>query len=627
MDLVKPAAEVLGGLGDLDLIDFDAGLAMITQIILPAEYTTTLAGGVDEREALEKKILGWYQPGWNAGAAAGHRVPAELQPALDAWHPPFPLPREGIEAHRLPPGQVGGWPVQNFVSKADDRGNARRLKDHFGDRIRFDDADLKAYAHNGQRWLDALGGGQGLAGEFADTTIGSLAVTEAMSLSVAVSRIDKDGNPVSDRNRFFEWLNAQQSDAKRTAMIRCAATMENMRIRAARFDSDPKWLNTPSGELDLGRAEIDADGKWSVAEPIVHHLGRHYPEHFHTRITAAPYDPEAACPEWEMALKAWLGDDDLIKFTGKLVAASVRGLVTVKTIPTLLGEGNSGRTTFLEILMAVLGSYATAAAPSILRKGKGGGTLSDDIAELRGYRFVSTTETTGAEEMDEARIKRLSGGDRQRARGLYQSSSEFDPLFLLWNATNSMLRLSSEDTALWNRFGPIEFPGLWTESGLAPEGTKCNRADPGLKKKLLAEAAGILAWVIRNLELLYTEGLAEPKAVTDKRKELRGQQDTVGQFLADAMAASSAVPDGWDPLLTANLAEYDRTVRLTQAYQHYKAWAKEKCNPVGRIPFRTALKNHGYTITRNGNIEMAHGFGHQESEVAQCPVCKEKLSS
>ena len=119
-------------------------------------------------------------------------------------------------------------------------------------------------------------------------------------------------------------------------------------------------------------------------------------------------------------MKDWLDDDELITYLGKLVAASVRGLVTVKMIPLLLGEGNSGKTTFLEVLMAVLGSYATTAQPSILRKGKGGGTLSDDLADLRGHRFVTTTETSGAEEMDEPRLKRMSGGDRMRARGMYQ---------------------------------------------------------------------------------------------------------------------------------------------------------------------------------------------------------------
>ncbi len=623
MEAADPAAEILGGLGDLDLVDYGRADSIVRNEVLPSRYASSISEELLNEK--NKEFTSIFRAGWNKGARTGHEVPEELQAALDTWHPPCPLEPEDIEQHRLPPAQDHRWPVQNHVSKADDRGNARRLKDHFGDLIRFDDVDLKAYAHDGQRWLDTVSGGQGLAGEFADKMIGSLATTEAMSLSVVVHRITQEGDPVSDRGDFWFWLNAQQSDAKRTAMLRCASTMEDMRISAARFDADTQWLNTLSGELDLGRAEVEGEGQWHCAEPIVFHAGRHYPEHFHSRITGAAFDESAACPEWEKAVKAWLGDDEMVTYAGKLLAASLRGMTTLKVIPLPLGDGDSGKSTFLEVVMAVLGSYATAAAPSILRKGTGGSTLTDDVAELRGYRFVSTTETEGAEQTDEPKLKRLSGGDRQRARGLYQSSSEFDVTFLLWGGTNFMPRLSSEDSALWRRFAPIEFPYMWTESGLTPDGKKCNRADPHLKRKLLAEAPGILAWIVRHLQLLYTEGLREPQAVTDKREELRAQQDTVGQWLAEAEAASSAEPDAWDPLLTANLAEYDRTLRLTQVYQHYRAWMKDKSNPVGRQPFRAALKNHGYVITKNGNIEKAHSFGHQETEARQCTVCKEKF--
>ena len=66
-------------------------------------------------------------------------MPEELQAALDAWHPPCPLEREDIEA--APAATRPGRPLasrRTYVSKSDDRGNARRLKDHYGDLIRFD---------------------------------------------------------------------------------------------------------------------------------------------------------------------------------------------------------------------------------------------------------------------------------------------------------------------------------------------------------------------------------------------------------------------------------------------------------------------------------------------------------
>ncbi len=620
MDLVEPAAEVLGGLGDLDLIDFQAARVMLDQVVLPHEYTDKL--DPDTSAALEKIFLGALQRGWNKGAAEGHVVPEELQATLDSWHPPCPIPREEVEARRLPPGREGAWPVQNFVAKIDDRGNARRLMDHHGDRILFahSASGLSVYAFDRQQWLDPANGGRGLAAELADQTIGSLAVTEAMSLSVAVSRFDRDGNPVSDRGRFWPWLNAQQSDARRTGMIHSAEAIPGMRVSVSDFDADPRWLNTPSGEVDLGRAEIGDDGTWRVAEPVVF-TGRHFPEHRHTRITGAPYDPSATCPEFEQAMKDWLDDDEMITYVGKLVAASVRGLVTLKAIPLLLGAGNSGKSTFLEVMMSVLGGYATTAQPSILRKGKGGSTLTDDLDDLRGFRLVTTTETSGAEEMDEARVKRLSGGDRVRARGLYKSSAAWDPQFLLWLATNFMPRLSGHDLALWGRFAPVMFPYLFTETGLAPDDTPCGVIDPNLKGRLIAEARGILSWTIRHLELLYSEGLREPGAVTAKRRELQSLQDTVGRFLA-AVEADSGADDGLSPGI---VADKGLAIRETRFHKHYVAWAGKDITPVGNARFREALENHKVKITRPGNVETVHGFGHDPKRQFGCPVCDEPL--
>ena len=629
--LVRSAADVLGGLGDLDLIDYEAARDILREIVLPGEYLARLDDDAANRarKVFEQRFTG----GWNKGAVAGHEVPAELQAALDSWHPPCPIPREDVEERRLPPGREGAWPVQNFVADSDDRGNARRLLDHYGDRILFTHAPtgLGEYAFDGQRWLDTTGGGRGLAAEFADRMIESLPVTEAMSLSVAVTGFDRYANPVSDRGRYWKWLNAQQSDARRTAMIRSSAALPGMRVAVSVFDADPRWLNTPSGEVDLGRAEVLGDGTWRVADPVVF-TGRHFAEHRHTRITAARYDPAATCPEWEKAMLDWLGDEELVRFTGKLVVASVRGLVTLKLLIVLLGGRNSGKTTFLEVLMAVLGGYATTAQPTILRKGnRSGSTLSDDLDDLRGYRFVTTTETSGAEQMDEPRVKRLSGGDRVRARGLYRSSAEWDPLFLLWLATNAVPRMSGDDAALWGRLQPVRFPYLFTPTGKTPEGKPCKRADPTLKDRLAAEAPGILAWIIRHLELLYQEGLPEPEAVARERSELQRQQDTVGQFIAavradpEQVAADSGAGGVWAGVVTAHA---DLKIRFTHFYMHYVRWLKSPgITAVGPHSFRESLENHMIKTTRPKNVETVHGFGHRPSGLPGCPVCSEALPS
>jgi len=620
LDLVEPAADVLGGLGDLDLIDYQAAGNMVRDAALPFEYLETLSQ--DSRDEQEASFNFRFLNGWNKGATAGHEVPAELRAALDRWHPPCPIPREDVEPHRLPPGRGGMWPARNFVSNTDDRGNARRLLDHHGDRIMFTHAPsgLGEHAFDGQRWLDTASGGPGLVTELADLAIEFLPVTEAMSLSVAVTGFDKDG-PVSDRGRYWKWLNAQQSDARRAAMIRSAAALCGKRVAAAVFDADPRWLNTPSGEIDLGRPEIGDDGSWSAAEPIVFHKGRHFPEHRHTRITGAPYDSAAACPEFEAAMLAWLGDEAMVTYVGKLVAASVRGLVTLKLLVVLLGGRDSGKSTFLEVTMAVLGGYATTASPTILRKGtRSGSTLSDDLDDLRGFRFVTTTETAGSEEMDAARVKRLSGGDRARSRGLYKPSAEWDPFFVIWQGTNEMLRMPGADAALWSRLRPIRYPFMFTATGKTPGGEQCKVADPALKRKLLAESPGILAWIVRHLELLYRDGLAEPEAVSEERRQLQSHQDTVGMYLAAVEADSGTA----DELSHGIGAGKDRKIRFTRFLKHYATWAKKsEITPVGKDGFRQALENRHVKITKPGNVDTVHGFGHDPSHKFGCPVCDE----
>ena len=149
---VEPAGLVFGWLGDLDLIDYGRADAIIRAVVLPMEYLDKLSR---DAEIAEKMFAAYFQAGWNKGATEGHEVPPHLQAALDAWHPPCPLEREGIEEHRLP-GRPGRWPVENYVSLLDDRGNARRLLDHYGSRILFADGQkgLGECAYDGQRWLE-----------------------------------------------------------------------------------------------------------------------------------------------------------------------------------------------------------------------------------------------------------------------------------------------------------------------------------------------------------------------------------------------------------------------------------------------------------------------------------------
>ncbi|MFX9457910.1 hypothetical protein ABTO37_19210, partial [Acinetobacter baumannii] len=81
-------------------------------------------------------------------------------------------------------------------------------------------------------------------------------------------------------------------------------------VRAHRFDSDPYVLNCANGVLDLRTLE----------------LLPHAPHFFCTRITRAPFQPDAEAPTWERFLcEIFNGDTELIAYIARVCGLACVG--------------------------------------------------------------------------------------------------------------------------------------------------------------------------------------------------------------------------------------------------------------------------------------------------------------
>ena len=145
----------------------------------------------------------------------------------------------------------------------------------------------------------------------------------------------------------------------------------------------------------------------------------------------------------------------------------------------LYGGGANGKSTFIEILSALLGDYATTASQNILCYNKHVREPLDEIASLEGARLVSIAET-GAEHMAEVRIKLLTGGDTVTGKAHYKAATSFQPKFKLWIFGNSKPAIYGVDYAIWRRIKLIPFTVQF------PPG----KQDKELKEKLLGRVAG-----------------------------------------------------------------------------------------------------------------------------------------
>jgi putative DNA primase/helicase len=292
----------------------------------------------------------------------------------------------------------------------------------------------------------------------------------------------------------------------------------------------PHWLlNCANGTLDL---------KTGTLRP-------HRREDLLTKCLALAYDPEATCPTWERFLWHVMGgsvaQDDpdesaavhqaryeaderarrLIGFLQRAVGYSLTGDTSEHCFFLLYGTGRNGKGTFVETVQAMLGPYGKTAEMStfLARQTE---TVRNDLADLHGARFVSASEADKGKRLAESLVKRLTGGDRIKARFLFQEYFEFLPQMHVWLAVNDKPIIRGTDLAMWERIRLIPF-----EVFLKPE-----ERDKHLGEKLRAELSGILAWAVKGcLEWQRYDGLKEPAEVTQATNDYRQEMDTLRQFI------------------------------------------------------------------------------------------------
>jgi putative DNA primase/helicase len=106
--------------------------------------------------------------------------------------------------------------------------------------------------------------------------------------------------------------------------------------------------------------------------------------------------------------------------------------------------------------MYLLGNYAIATPTETFMR-KNGDQNTNDIARLRGTRFVTTTEAEQGRRLSEPLIKKITGNDQMTARFLYGEFFNFTPTFKIFMATNHKPVIKGTDYGIWRRIKLIPF--------------------------------------------------------------------------------------------------------------------------------------------------------------------------
>ena len=215
------------------------------------------------------------------------------------------------------------------------------------------------------------------------------------------------------------------------------------------------------------------------------------------------------------------GDTDLIDYVQRVVGYCLTGDIREQCLFFLHGTGANGKTTFINIIQQLVGSYATQTATETFMTNQNTGGATPELAVLKGKRIVAANETEEGKYFAEARIKQLCGGDQITARPLYCEPFNFLPQFKILIAGNYKPQIKGNDHGIWRRIHLLPF-----SITIPPE-----EQDKLLEGKLKAELQTILRWACEGCLKWQKLGLAPPQCVRSAVEDYREDMDMVGQWL------------------------------------------------------------------------------------------------
>jgi putative DNA primase/helicase len=272
---------------------------------------------------------------------------------------------------------------------------------------------------------------------------------------------------------------------------------------------------------------------------------------------------------------------ELITFLQTAAGWAISGDISEQSMFILYGTGANGKSTFLNVIMQILGDYAISTYAETFMK-RNNDTATNDIARLRGTRFVTTTETEQGKRLSEHLIKQVTGNDQLTARFLYGEYFNFVPTFKIFMASNHKPVIRGTDHGIWRRIKLIPFTTTIPEE----------KMDKYLEQKLLEEKSGILNWLIEGALRWQREGLRTPAVIVNVTDEYRGEMDVIGNFIRECCVQKP-----------------EFSIRARELFRVYQDWCAEN-NELGMSErmFGLRMKELGMTQKRTAEGRYWQGI-------------------
>ncbi|UCR88080.1 phage/plasmid primase, P4 family [Mycetocola spongiae] len=202
------------------------------------------------------------------------------------------------------------------------------------------------------------------------------------------------------------------------------------------------------------------------------------------------------------------------------------------------GGGSNGKSTFLDVISAIMGDYADTPDSSVLSSG---GADSFSRSVFKGLRMALLEETAEGQWLDDKIVKKLAGTDKMRGSKKFQDEETFKVVTTIFITTNDLPQVSANHDGTWRRLELFPMPYKYVPAHQydpktspehhRPRNPKLTRANENLE---ILEAA--LAWAVEGAKLWFENSKQElpvPMEMELEQAEWRMRQDKIGYWWSE----------------------------------------------------------------------------------------------
>lgn len=337
------------------------------------------------------------------------------------------------------------------------------------------------------------------------------------------------------RKAYLSWQKKSQSDAKLTSMVSRASKIVS--VGAEELDKDPLLLQVRNGRIELECQRFVESSKVDRRNIITNCSNTHFDP---------DADPERFAPIFvnDFLNKRFKTPEERI-YVQTICGLCLTGLQE-KIIILIDGPTDTGKTTFTELILDILGDYGAKVSSNLFLRKMYTGSDEYALARIAGKRLIVASESPKGASLNEGLVKEISGGARFVGREPRGMPFEIAPTMKIFFDTNNPPILRETSAAMLGRIKRIRM----TE--------RIENPDPLWREYLKPEYPAILNWMLEGLRLYMKDGLVEPKSVTEAVEEYAEEQNVPQRFLDEV-----TIPDS------------DSFVSGSDLWEVFRAWCVE----------------------------------------------------